>query len=158
MISRYSHDVLPNPDGVSRSPRLPPTKLLNLSCDCRCYTMSSKCEGFSEVPVLAISGVVDTSSTSSGDGWTEGRNRFPLRFVTRSRILTRVHGLGCVHGGLNNVRPLCASATTFTSSSSSSFQRHHRLWRSMLQRRSSSRSFTKALATLCQTTRGCEHT
>ncbi len=78
MISRYSHDVLLNPDGVSRSPRLPPTKLLNLSCDCRCYTMSSKCDGFSEVPVLAISrvvdtsgsvaisGVVDTSSTSSG--------------------------------------------------------------------------------------------
>ena len=31
--------------------------------------MSSKCEGFSEVPVLAISGVVDTSSISTGDGW-----------------------------------------------------------------------------------------
>ena len=31
MISRYSHDVLLNPDGVSRSPRLPPTKLLNLT-------------------------------------------------------------------------------------------------------------------------------
>jgi len=96
MISRYSHDVLLNPDGVSRSPRLPPTKLLNLSCDCRCYTMSSKCDGFSEVPVLAISGVVDTCFISTGDGWTEGRNRFELRSVTGSRILSKVQELGCV--------------------------------------------------------------
>ena len=31
--------------------------------------MSSKCDRFSEVPVLAISGVVDTCSISTGDGW-----------------------------------------------------------------------------------------
>ena len=30
--------------------------------------MSSKCDRFSEVPVLAISGVVDTCSISTGDG------------------------------------------------------------------------------------------
>ena len=30
--------------------------------------MSSKCDRFSEVPVLALSGVVDTCSISTGDG------------------------------------------------------------------------------------------
>jgi len=66
IISPCSHDVLLKPDSVLRSRRIPLTKLLNLSCDCRCYTMFSKCDLFSEVPVLAISGVVDTCSTSSG--------------------------------------------------------------------------------------------
>jgi len=69
IISPCSHDVLLKPDSVLRSRRIPLTKLLNLSCDCRCYTMFSKCDLFSEVPVLAISGVVDTCSISSGDGW-----------------------------------------------------------------------------------------
>ena len=64
IISPCPHDVLLKPDSVLRSRRIPLTKLLNLSCDCRCYTMFSKCDLFSEVPVLAISGVVDTSSTS----------------------------------------------------------------------------------------------
>ena len=75
IISPCSHDVLLKPDSVLRSRRIPLTKLLNLSCDCRCYTMSSKCEGFSEVPVLAISGVVDTCSISTGDGWTKGTGK-----------------------------------------------------------------------------------
>ena len=66
IISPCPHDVLLKPDSVLRSRRIPLTKLLNLSCDCRCYTMFSKCDLFSEVPVLAISGVVDTCSTSSG--------------------------------------------------------------------------------------------
>ena len=96
IISPCPHDVLLKPDSVLRSRRIPLTKLLNLSCDCRCYTMSSKCEGFSEVPVLAISGEVDTCSISTGDGWTEGRNSLGLRFVTGSRILSKVQELGCV--------------------------------------------------------------
>jgi hypothetical protein len=37
--------------------------------------MPSKCGPFSKGPVVAISGEVDTCSISSGDGWTEGRNR-----------------------------------------------------------------------------------
>ena len=75
IISPCSHDVLLKPDSVLRSRRIPLTKLLNLSCDCRCYTMSSKCEGFSEVPVLALSRVVDTDSTSIRDGLTEGMGK-----------------------------------------------------------------------------------
>ena len=83
IISPCSHDVLLKPDSVLRSRRIPLTNLLNLSCDCRCYTMSSKCEGFSEVPVLAISGVVDTCSISTGDSWTEG-TRGILRFQRKN--------------------------------------------------------------------------
>jgi hypothetical protein len=49
---------------------------------------------------VAISGVVDTCSISTGDGWTEGRNRFGnsfgLRFVVGSKILSKVQELGCV--------------------------------------------------------------
>ena len=40
--------------------------------------------------VIVTFGEVDTCSISSGDGWTEGRNRFGLRFVTRSRILAKL--------------------------------------------------------------------
>ena len=65
-----------------------------------CDTMSSKCDGFSEVPVLAISGVVDTCSISTGDGCTEGRNRFGnsfgLRSVKGTRIFSKLQELGCV--------------------------------------------------------------
>ena len=100
IISPCSHDVLLKPDSVLRSRRIPLTKLLNLSCYCRCYTMFSKCDLFSEVPVLAISGVVDTYSISTGDGWTEGTNRFGnsfgLRSVTGSKILAKLQELGCI--------------------------------------------------------------
>ena len=37
--------------------------------------MSSKCDRFSEVPVLAISGVEDTGSTSIRDGLTKGMGK-----------------------------------------------------------------------------------
>ena len=47
-------------------------------------------------PLLAISGMVDTCSISTGGGWTEGINRFELRSVTGSRILSKVQELGCV--------------------------------------------------------------
>ena len=47
-----------------RSRYLPSTKVVTSVCDSLCDTISIKCEGVSEVPVLAISGVVDTSSTS----------------------------------------------------------------------------------------------
>jgi hypothetical protein len=47
--------------------------------------------------VVAVTfGVVDTCSISTGDGWTEGTNRFELRSVTGSRILSKVQELGCV--------------------------------------------------------------
>jgi len=52
---------------VSWSRYLPSTKVVTSVCDSLCDTISIKCEGFSEVPVLAISGVVDTSSTSMRD-------------------------------------------------------------------------------------------
>jgi hypothetical protein len=51
---------------------IPSTKVVTSVCDSLCDTISIKCEGFSEVPVLAISGVVDTCSISTGDCWTEG--------------------------------------------------------------------------------------
>ena len=47
--------------------------------------------------VVAVTfGEVDTCSISTGDGWTEGTNRFELRSVTGSRILSKVQELGCV--------------------------------------------------------------
>ena len=49
-----------------------------------------------ELGSVAISGVVDTCSISTGDSWTEGTNRFELRSVTGSRILSKVQELGCV--------------------------------------------------------------
>jgi hypothetical protein len=89
-----------------------------------CDTMFSKCDLFSEVPVLAVSGVVDTCSISTGDGWIRigkrirgnirggghmfhldrvsttnnrlGKNGFGLRFVIGSNILSKVQELGCV--------------------------------------------------------------
>jgi hypothetical protein len=51
---------------------IPSTKVVTSVCDSLCDTISIKCEGFSEVPVLAISGEVDTCSISTGDCWTEG--------------------------------------------------------------------------------------
>jgi hypothetical protein len=47
-------------------------------------------------PLLAISGMVDTCSISTGDGWTEGRNRFGLRSVKGTRIFAKLQELGCV--------------------------------------------------------------
>ena len=47
--------------------------------------------------VVAVTfGVVDTCSISTGDGWTEGTNRFRLRSVIGSKILSKVQELGCV--------------------------------------------------------------
>ena len=37
--------------------------------------MSTKCDPFSEVPLLAKSGEVDACSISTGDGWTEGTGK-----------------------------------------------------------------------------------
>ncbi len=54
---------------MSWSRYLPSTKVVTSVCDSLCDTISIKCEGFSEVPVLAISGEVDTCSISTGDGW-----------------------------------------------------------------------------------------
>jgi hypothetical protein len=63
-------------------------------------TAGSKSSGWmidrSNEPDVAISREVDTCSISTGDGWTEGRNRFGLRFVTGSKILATVQELGCV--------------------------------------------------------------
>ena len=53
-----------------------------------------------ELGSVAISGEVDTCSISTGDGWTEGRNRFGnsfgLRSVKGTRILAKLQELGCV--------------------------------------------------------------
>jgi hypothetical protein len=47
--------------------------------------------------VVAVTfGVVDTCSISTGDGWTEGTNRFGLRSVTGSKILAKLQELGCI--------------------------------------------------------------
>jgi len=43
-----------------------------------------------------VSGVVDTCSISTGDGRTEGTNRFWLRSVTGSKSLAKLQELGCV--------------------------------------------------------------
>jgi hypothetical protein len=51
---------------------------------------------FSIDPVVAISREVDTCSISTGDGWTEGRNRFGLRSVKGTRIFAKLQELGCV--------------------------------------------------------------
>ena len=53
---------------MSWSRYLPSTKVVAV-CDSLCDTISTKCDWYSEVPVLAISGVVDTCSISTGDGW-----------------------------------------------------------------------------------------
>ena len=42
-----------------------------------------------ELGSVAISGEVDTCSISTGDGWTEGRNRFWLLSVNGMSILTK---------------------------------------------------------------------
>jgi hypothetical protein len=76
---------------------IPSTKVVTSVCGGLCDTMFSKCEGFSEVPVLAISGEVDTCSISTGDGWTEGTNRFELRSVTGSKRLVKMWESGCVY-------------------------------------------------------------
>ena len=53
-----------------------------------------------ELGSVAISGEVDTCSISTGDSWTEGRNRFGnsfgLRSVKGTRILAKLQELGCV--------------------------------------------------------------
>jgi hypothetical protein len=50
----------------------------------------------SALVVAVTTGEVDTCSISTGDGWTEGRNRFRLRSVTGSKILAKLEKLGCV--------------------------------------------------------------
>ena len=62
---------------------IPSTKVVTSVCGGLCDTMFSKCDLFSEVPVLAISGVVDTCSISTGDSWTEG-TRGILRFQRKN--------------------------------------------------------------------------
>jgi hypothetical protein len=67
-------------------------------------TAGSKSSGWmidrSNEPDVAISREVDTCSISTGDGWTEGRNRFGnsfgLRSVKGTRILAKLQELGCV--------------------------------------------------------------
>jgi len=53
---------------VSWSTYLPSTKVVSV-CDSFCDTIYTTCDWYSEVPVLSISGVVDTCSISTGDGW-----------------------------------------------------------------------------------------
>jgi hypothetical protein len=73
------------------------TKLLTSDCNF-CYdTIFSECDPSSKGRVVAISGVVDKCSISTGDRWIwVGRNRFRLRSVTRSRIFANLQELGCV--------------------------------------------------------------
>ena len=63
---------------MSWSRYLPSTKVVAVCdslCDSLCDTISTKCDWYSEGPLLAISGVVDTCSISTGDGWTKGTGK-----------------------------------------------------------------------------------
>ena len=89
---------------MSWSRYLPSTKVVAV-CDSLCDTISIKCEGFSEVPVLAISGVVDTCSISTGDGWIRiGKEQVSVPVRHEIEDLKKTRGIRIRLGGLNKVR------------------------------------------------------
>ncbi len=53
---------------------------------------------------MAISGLVDTCSISTGDGWTEGDDKVSVAVRHRIEDLGKTIGTRLRFGGLNNVR------------------------------------------------------
>ena len=55
---------------------------------------------------MAISGVVDTCSISTGDSWTEGEEQFSVTVRQGNEDFGKTPGTRLRLGGLNNVRLL----------------------------------------------------